>query len=238
MTEATMRSDMPVSVVQTWGEDKTIAQAARVSTLGLDNDRGKFVGLVRALWREGHMSPFMHVGMTLAIECPLFIRSQIVTHQSLARSEFSMRYSEAKPEFWVPAEERPLVQVGKALDYQREPGTEAQADVTRKHLERAAESAWDRYRHLSESVGIAKEVARAVLPQSTYTTLWMSGSLRSWLHFLDWRTDPHAQWEIQDVAMQVMEHLQEAFPVAYQAWADDRRGYEGHRLTAVDGGKS
>lgn len=226
MTEITMRSTMGVELVQSWGEDRTIAQAARVSTLGLDNDRRKFVGLVRALWRDGHMSPFMHVGMTIAIECPLFVRSQIVTHTSLARSEFSMRYSDAKPEFWTPKEDRPLVQVGKALDYRREAGTEEQMHSTLIAMWAAAQQSWDRYEHLAHKVGTTKEVARAVLPQSTYTTLWMTGSLRSWLHFLDQRTDKHAQHEIQDVSAQIMEHVRLEFPVAYEAWVTERRRHE------------
>lgn len=256
MTDITLRTDVTAEVVQAWGEDKTIAQAARVSTLGLDNDREKFVGLVRALWRDGHHSPFMHVGMTIAIECPLFIRSQIVTHTSLARSEFSMRYSEARPEFWAPATDRPLVQVGKALDYRREMGTDEQGEAAQATLEWVAEETWDSYEFLVEK-GVAKEVARAVLPQSTYTTLWMTGNLRSWLHFLDRRLEPHAQWEVQDVATQIGTQLAARFPVTYEAYANERtrreqmeRLWEAHeqgrvsrkaktvKLTVIDGGKA
>ena len=194
----TFRSDMGVTLIDHMGSDRMVAEAARVSTLGLDNNREKYVGLVRALMRDKHWSPFMHPQMTIAFEVPLFVRSQLVTHYSLARSEFSMRYSEARPEFWVPTEDRPLVQVGKALDYRREMGTEAQMMFTMRCLK----DAYDNWLAYSEMIdrGIAPEVARAILPQSTYTTLWLTGNLRSWLSFQDNRGDPHARWETQDVA--------------------------------------
>lgn len=212
------RSDMGVTLIDHMGSDRMVAEAARVSTLGLDNNREKYVGLVRALMRDKHWSPFMHPQMTIAFEVPLFVRSQLVTHYSLARSEFSMRYSEARPEFWVPTEDRPLVQVGKALDYRREMGTDQQSEAARLNIEQAAWSAWTYYSELLEN-GIAAEVARTVLPQSTYTTLWLTGNLRSWLSFLDNRGDPHAQWETQDVASKVAEIFAERFPITFEAWA-------------------
>ena len=214
----TFRSDMGVTLIDHMGSDRMVAEAARVSTLGLDNNREKYVGLVRALMRDKHWSPFMHPQMTIAFEVPLFVRSQLVTHYSLARSEFSMRYSEARPEFWVPTEDRPLVQVGKALDYRREMGTDQQERQVAWHLKDVARSAWESYEMMLEN-GIAAEVARAVLPQSTYTTLWLTGNLRSWLSFLDNRGDPHAQWETQDVASKVAEIFAERFPVTFEAWA-------------------
>lgn len=218
MTKVKFRSDMGVTLIDHMGSDRMVAEAARVSTLGLDNNREKYVGLVRALMRDKHWSPFMHPQMTIAFEVPLFVRSQLVTHYSLARSEFSMRYSEARPEFWVPTEDRPLVQVGKALDYRREMGTDQQERQVAWHLKDVARSAWESYEMMLEN-GIAAEVARAVLPQSTYTTLWLTGNLRSWLSFLDNRGDPHAQWETQDVASKVAEIFAERFPITFEAWA-------------------
>ena len=221
MTEIKLRSDMGVTLIDHMGSDRMVAEAARVSTLGLDNNREKYVGLVRALMRDKHWSPFMHPQMTIAFEVPLFVRSQLVTHYSLARSEFSMRYSEARPEFWVPTEDRPLVQVGKALDYRREMGTDQQSEAARLNIEQAAWSAWTYYSELLEN-GIAAEVARTVLPQSTYTTLWLTGNLRSWLSFLDNRMDPHAQWETQEVGTKVAEIFAERFPVTFEAYMQGR----------------
>ena len=232
MTEIKLRSDMGVTLIDHMGSDRMVAEAARVSTLGLDNNREKYVGLVRALMRDKHWSPFMHPQMTIAFEVPLFVRSQLVTHYSLARSEFSMRYSEARPEFWVPTEDRPLVQVGKALDYRREMGTEQQSEAARLNIEQAAWSAWTYYSELLEN-GIAAEVARTVLPQSTYTTLWLTGNLRSWLSFLDNRMDPHAQWETQDAASKVAEIFAERFPITFEAYMQGRSSGRLVELKAV-----
>ena len=222
------RSDMGVTLIDHMGSDRMVAEAARVSTLGLDNNREKYVGLVRALMRDKHWSPFMHPQMTIAFEVPLFVRSQLVTHYSLARSEFSMRYSEARPEFWVPTEDRPLVQVGKALDYRREMGTEAQMMFTMRCLK----DAYDNWLAYSEMIdrGIAPEVARAILPQSTYTTLWLTGNLRSWLSFLDNRMDPHAQWETQEVGTKVAEIFAERFPITFEAYMQGRDQVNGEIL--------
>ena len=233
------RSDMGVTLIDHMGSDRMVAEAARVSTLGLDNNREKYVGLVRALMRDKHWSPFMHPQMTIAFEVPLFVRSQMVTHYSLARSEFSMRYSEARPEFWVPAADRPLVQVGKALDYRREMGDEGQIRAVKYHLREGARQDWNSYRTMLD-YGIAAEVARTVLPQSTYTTLWLTGNLRSWLSFLDNRLDPHAQWETQEVGTKVAEIFAERFPVTYEAWANrdgeriQQSGHAGHLSLVKD----
>lgn len=230
----TFRSDMGVTLIDHMGSDRMVAEAARVSTLGLDNNREKYVGLVRALMRDKHWSPFMHPQMTIAFEVPLFVRSQMVTHYSLARSEFSMRYSEARPEFWVPAGNRPLVQVGKALDYRRSMGTIAQMDTALTHLREAAEECWGLYENMLDH-DIAAEVARAVLPQSTYTTLWLTGNLRSWLSFLDNRLDPHAQWETQEVGTKVAEIFAERFPVTFEAYM---QGQEKGKLVELKAAKS
>lgn len=214
-------SEMGVELVAKMGDDRMVAQAARVSTLGLENDREKYVGLIKALMREGHWSPFMHPTMTIAFDVPLFVRSQLVTHYSLARSEFSMRYAEAKPKFYVPSEHRRLVQVGKALDYRRERGTDEQKHHVRLAHEQQAILAWAEYEEMIEA-GIANEVARNVLPQSTYTTLWLTGNLRSWMSFLSNRNDPHAQAETHEVGSKVAAIFEHHYPVTYSAYKESR----------------
>ena len=214
-------SDMGVSLVEAWGSDRKIAQSARVSTLGLDNDREKIAGLVKALWRDGHYSPFESSGMTVSFDVPMFVRDQLVRHKSFSFSVKSLRYSEAAPKFYVPSGARPLVQVGKALDYRREMGTDQQSEASRLNIEQAAWSAWAYYSELLRG-GIADEVARSVLPTSLYTQLWMTGSLRSWLHFLDQRWDEHAQYEIQEAASEVGYLIADNYPIAFQAWRGRR----------------
>lgn len=215
--EITFRSDMRVELVDSMGDDRRIAQAARVSTTGLDNDRDKYVGLVRALIREGHWSPLEACTMTVAFDVPTFTRDQIISHKSLSYSVFSLRYSEAKPDFWVPNEDRPLVQVGKALDYRREMGDLVQRDAAWEAVTDINDEAWYRYKYLIES-GIANEVARTVLPNSIYSPFWATGNLRSWLHFVALRNDEHAQYEVREAAAKVEEIIGELWPVALEAF--------------------
>lgn len=219
MTDINYRSDMGVTLVDSMGDDRRIAQAARVSTVGLDNDRDKYVGLVRALIREGHWSPLEACTMTVAFDVPTFTRDQIIRHKSLSFSVFSLRYSEAKPDFWVPTGKRPLVQLGKALDYRREPGSYAQASFTDSVLGSVGAESWDAYQDLLEA-GIANEVARTVLPNSIYSPFWATGNLRSWLHFVALRNDEHAQYEVREAAAKVEAIIGELWPVALEAFRE------------------
>ena len=220
MTEITFRSDCRVTYIDSMGDDKRIAQAARVSTAGLDNDREKYVGLVRALIRDGHWSPLESCTMTIAFDVPAFTRDQIVRHRSMSFSVFSLRYSEAKPVFWVPSDDRPLVQVGKALDYRREQGSKVQRILAEGKIVDAATRAWLDYERMIES-GVANEVARTVLPNSVYSPFWATGNLRSWLHFVGIRNDPHAQHEVREAAEKVESIIGERWPVALAAYRDN-----------------
>lgn len=211
---------MGVEYVSHMGDDKRIAQAARVSTAGLDNDREKYVGLVRALIRDGHWSPLESCTMTIAFDVPAFTRDQIIRHRSMSFSVFSLRYSEAKPVFWVPSDDRPLVQVGKALDYRREQGSKVQRILAEGKIVDAATRAWLDYERMIES-GVANEVARTVLPNSVYSPFWATGNLRSWLHFVGIRNDPHAQHEVREAAEKVENIIGERWPVALAAYRDN-----------------
>lgn len=219
-TKIAFRSDMGVEHVQHMGSDERIAQAARTSTQGLN--QSKSVGLVRALWRDGHFSPFESSALTIALNVPLFVRDQIVRHKSLAFSVFSLRYSEARPEFWLPAKDRPLVQVGKSLDYRREEGTPEQVADTHAALRLISERAWNNYQFMLDE-GITAEVARTSLPTNLYTSMWATGSLRSWLHFLHGRMDKHAQIEIQQTAQKVAHIIAEHWPVTFEAFMEEER---------------
>lgn len=217
MTDIEFSPHMGVSLVEEWGSDAKVAQSARVSTLGLDNDREKIAGLVKALWRDGHYSPFESSGMTIAFDVPMFVRDQLVRHKSFAFSVKSLRYSEAAPKFFVPNPLRPLVQVGRALDYRREPGSADQRlHVAQAHEEFATHS-YNLYESLIQN-GIADEVARNVLPASTFTQLWMTGSLRSWLHLIQQRSDPHAQYEIRQASDATGEIIASEFPISWEAF--------------------
>lgn len=212
------RSDMRVTYIDSMGGDKRIAQAARVSTGNDDSDR-PYEGLVRRLWSDGHTSPFESGTLTVKVEVPIFVAREWMRSRTQSYSEISGRYTEMKPVFYVPGEDRPLVQVGKAMDYRREAGTTRQQQEVEWGLRAQAEEAWREYKFLLRA-GIAREVARNVLPVSLYTEFYTTANLRNWLHFIHLRADPTALWEIQDAARQVADIIAERWPVAWSAYEE------------------
>ena len=221
MGDIEFRSDMRIEYVDHMGDDKRIAQAARVS-VGNDQSDRPHEGLVKRLWQDQHTSTFEHNVLTVMAEVPIFVAREWHRHRTFAYNEISARYSEVAPVFYVPCEDRPLVQTGKAMDYRREPGGEHQQKrVTAAHR-MMAEDAWDDYQSMLEA-GIAREVARNVLPVSMYTRFYATANLRNWMHFIDLRTDETALWEIRDAARQVEAIIAELWPVAHGAFAESTR---------------
>ena len=218
MTEITFRSDCRVTYIDSMGDDKRIAQAARVSTGNDDSDR-PYEGLVRRLWSDGHTSPFESGTLTVKVEVPIFVAREWMRHRTQAFNEISGRYTEMKPVFYRPSAARPLVQVGKAMDYRRLIGSVAQDELSVESHRAVAEYAWGYYRTMIE-MGIAREVARNVLPVSLFTQFYATANLRNWLHFIHLRADPTALWEIQDAARQVADIIAERWPVAWSAYEE------------------
>lgn len=222
MTE--FRSGMTVDVLQHWGSDEFAASAARVSTGGQTVSPERFNGLIKYLISEGHFAPFEHLGATFRVEAPLFVLAQITRHRHLSFSVQSGRYTEADPVFWVPDSERPLVNKGtSARPEMGHPDSDEERVTTYMWTEGRFESAFrEAARSYEELVnlGVAKEVARAVLPQSLYTSFYVSGNLRAWFDVLKLRNGSHGhpQLEIVEVAQKIEASIAVLFPISYAAW--------------------
>lgn len=226
MTEPTFRSEPTVILQDSMGTEGSIVRAARVSTKGA-NSRGAEadVGLLKYLLREKHFTPFEHTALTFYIETPIFVSRQIVKSRISSINEVSGRYRELEGEFYVPSEQRPCAQVGKVGDYVFEQGTPEQREATKNCLEGVSEVAWLAYEGLLER-GVAKEVARMVLPVNLYTQLYVTMNLRAWLHFVslrvDWgedaKTRSHAQYEIEQVALKIAAEIETLFPNVWEAF--------------------
>ena len=212
-----------VKLIDTMGDDARIAEAARVSTKGLENKSDKIAGLVRALAREGHSSPFEHSVMTVSVEAPIFVAREWMRHRTQSYSEISARYTQLQPKFYEPSRDRKIVQTGKALDYRREDGSTFQKVMTKNRHGWIAEDAWTSYQHML-SQGVANEVARNVLPVSVYTQFWATANLNNWFKFLTLRDAPNALAEIRDGAEQVDALISELWPVAWRAFHDFKEG--------------
>lgn len=214
--------------------DWIVAESARVSTKGsqpasLATTRERDAGLIAALMRERHGTPFEHAVFTFLVEAPIFVARESHRHRIASISEESSRYRELRPIFYLPAPGRALTQVGKAMAYQLEPGTAEQRDYLGQCFRAEAAGSWARYRGMLNA-GIAREVARMVLPVSIFTSWHLTINARSLLNFLSLRVrDDGAafpskpQIEIQHIAQDMETALAEHMPATHAAFVAGRR---------------
>lgn len=230
-TSITLRSDFDVDLVDGFGGDELICQAARVSTLGAASiDTEESAGLIKFLCRNRHGSPFEHSGMTFRITAPIFVWREFMRHRiGISYNEQSGRYMELAGEFYTPDRDRALTQVGKAGAYEFVPGTDQQFDITSDMLRGSYTMAWGSYRAMLDA-GVAKEVARMCLPVATYSTAYVTMNPRSIMHFLSLRTKDenslfpsYPQWEINQVADQIEILFAEKFPLTHAAFVESKR---------------
>lgn len=184
------------------------ATAARVS-FGDDLDEREVdrdKKLIKYLIDHKHMSCFEHQSMTLMIECPLFIRSQIHRHRTFSYNEISRRYTDESIEFWTPTTFRRQSSSNKQGSY---------SDALVLHdsytFATSYERDYDQYL-LALDNGICREQARALLPQALLTRFYMTGNLRNWLHFLELRLSEDSQYEVRVIAEKAAKHLTELWP--------------------------
>jgi thymidylate synthase (FAD) len=195
--------------------------AARVS-FGNEDKTGQDVGKDRKLMKyladHKHMTPFEYQHATFLIECPLFIRSQIHRHRTFSYNEISRRYTDENLEFWIPDTWR-----GQSKS-NRQASTEEVVAYDGFYIPGATTFSYKQMMELSLEMyyemmqqGVAREQARAVLPQSLLTKFYMGGTLRNWAHFIELRRDEHAQKEVQIVAVRIADKLRELWPESCDA---------------------
>ena len=214
-----------VQPIDYMGTDEDIVQAARVSygpsTRKLHDDRG----LLRYLMRHRHTTPFEMCEVKFRCKMPIFVARQWIRHRTANVNEMSLRYSEAPDEFYVPALEAVTLQ-STTNKQGRDGETELppeQREQVRELMRAHNELAYADYQRLAGDLGIARELARTVLPVSLYTQWIWKIDLHNLLHFLDLRLDPHAQIEIRVFAEARAEFVQAWVPHAWEAFVDYRR---------------
>jgi thymidylate synthase (FAD) len=203
--------------------DLAVVNGARVSfNQESDEFSEREEGLIRFLVRERHGSPFEHGYFRFLVKAPLFVVREHHRHRAgHAFNEWSGRYSKMEPEFYVPDNVR--TQVGKPGSYTFEPVDDSTRELVREEIEENARRAYDAYERMLE-LGVAKEVARAVLPLSTYTKYYWSCNPRSLMHFCGLRNHEAAQYEIRQFAAAAESFLQRLMPVTHAAFvANERR---------------
>jgi thymidylate synthase (FAD) len=203
--------------------DLSVVNAARVSFARRkaemdDSD----AGLVRFLMRDRHGTPFEHNAFRFHVRAPIFVAREWFRHRVGSFNEFSMRYAKATDDFYVPAPEDVRTQVGKPGAYTFESVEPEVAESTRETLESVYRTAYAAYEQLVEA-GIAREVARCVLPVGAYTEFFWTVNARALMNFVSLRAAETAQREIRYYAEAVESFLAEKMPVTYDAFvANDR----------------
>jgi len=231
MSRVQIRHDFDVELVQNIGDDEFICKAARVSTMGMDSiNSEESAGLIKFLISNRHGSPFEHNLMTFRINAPIFVWREFMRHRiGFSYNEQSGRYMEMIPVFYIPGKERNLVQVGKPGAYEFIPGDPGAYNDTYIRQLDACQEAWDTYQEQLET-GVAKEVARMVLPVSIYSAAYVSCNARSMMNFLSLRTKyddslfpSFPMKEINMVADQMEEIFATLYPITSAAFNSARR---------------
>ena len=194
------RSDVTVELVRASAHDSDVLFAARVSTQGeqtlessqldgaaTEQDEKRDRGLINYLMRDRHGSPFEHNSMTFYVQAPIFVFREFMRHRIASYNEESGRYRELNPVFYVPGPDRNLVQVGKAGAYDFLPGSPEQTELAVSESKAQATAAYESYQRMLDA-GIAREVARIVLPLSIYSSMYVTMNARSLMNFLSLRT--------------------------------------------------
>lgn len=229
------RSDVTVELVKASASDSDVLFAARVSTQGersltaAHSDATDSAGLIRYLMRERHGSPFEHSVMTFHVRAPIFVWREHMRHRTASYNEESGRYRVLEPEFYVPGPDRALVQIGKAGAYEFVAGSLEQHELATQTIKDSCIQAYRAYERMLEA-GVAREVARAVLPVTLYSSAYVTMNARALMNFLSLRRNcegsaypSYPQREIEMVAERYETEWSALMPITHAAFVASGR---------------
>ena len=208
-----------VRLVDSMGGDDAIVQSARVSygkgTSKVSQDRG----LIRYLMRHRHTTPFEMVEFKFHCKMPIFVARQWVRHRTANINEYSLRYSEARDEFYFPDPNN--IEFQSSVNKQGRMG-EVDEQLKKKvqaYFKEISDRSFEIYCELNEA-GVARELARAILPVNLYTEWYWKNDLHNLLHFIGLRSDGHAQYEIRVFSDAMASFVKKVAPFAWEAYQD------------------
>ena len=209
-----------IRLVDSMGSDGAIVQAARVSygkgTTKVSRDKG----LIRYLLRHRHSTPFEMVELKFHAKMPIFVARQWVRHRTANINEYSLRYSEAQQDFYIPKKKD--IHFQSQFNKQGRDDKKVPPELKEKvinYFNEISEKTFAIYDELNE-VGIARELARGILPVNIYTEWYWKNDLHNIFHFLRLRMDEHAQYEIRVFAEAMASFVKKVVPIAYEAFED------------------
>jgi len=227
-----MPSQLTATLVDSMGTDLTVVNAARVSCNKESkfsvSEMGVFLNekdqkLLNFLARNNHFTPFTHCMITMREKVPLFIARQRFKHTvGFSYNEVSRRYVDELPEFYVPTEWR------KKADDRKQGSSDEIVNINptnlmiNEYFQSINKAKWT-YIHLL-GMDVCPEQARMVLPQSTYTEYYVTGSLYAWARAYNLRSESTAQQEIQDLASQWHDIIVPLFPESWISLITNLKG--------------
>ena len=195
--------------------EEQIVYMARVSNPSNQNNMETAPRLIRYLIKHKHWSPFEMASMQVEINTTRAIAAQVLRHRSFSFQEFSQRYSSAGdlPSIGLPHLRSQDLKNKQASHDDLDP---EMVELMNKQIQQLYHSTFDYYEYLLER-GVAKECARSILPLGTPTRLYMSGSIRSWIHYIQIRAGVETQLEHRLIAQAVKDIFEEQLPSVYEA---------------------
>ncbi len=214
-----------VELYDSMGDDLRAVESARVSFQKGLSDEKRDRDLIDYLMAHGHESPFEHIVFTFRVKAPLFVARQWLRHRIASINEVSQRYSVVKEEFYIPDHVRIKDEVNRQGSVVTD--DEELSEDFIGCIEKHSKAAYEEYRKLLEK-GVAREMARIILPTNMYTMWFWTVNARSLMNFLSLRADSHAQYEIQQYALKMGEIFRNVCPWTYEAFL--RYNYKGDLL--------
>ncbi len=212
-----------VRYIDHMGSDQRILEAARISYNSSSKGEEQDKKLLHYLWKNKHTSPFEMCKLTLNIKMPIFVMRQYVRHRMQNLNEVSARYTELPNEFYIPTEWRKQDTKNKQSSLINEDWNKPDQDGISMNdrfttlLKDQATDCYDTYQRLL-AMGVAREMARMVLPVNIYTEIYSCWDLKNLLHFITLRDDSHAQAEIQEYGKAIKAICKELFPWTIEAY--------------------
>lgn len=230
----TFHSTIPVTMESVNASDALVVASARVSTLGSESftpgQVEEHTGLINFLVKNRHGSPFEHNQFIFKVTAPIFVWREHMRHRiGFSYNEESGRYKKLEPRFYIPGPDRALVQEGKAGAYVFVEGGPHQRALMEDRIREASIAAYANYEDMLYG-GIAREVARMVLPVNIFSTAYVTFNARSLMNFLSLRTiregstfPSFPQREIEIVAEQYEQQFALHMPLTYAAFTKNGR---------------
>lgn len=204
-----------VRYIDHFGSDQRIVETARISYKSPSKGEERDKKLLHYLYRHRHTSPFESSNITFNVKMPIFCMRQFVRHRTFRLNEWSGRYSELADEFYTP-------KIWREQDIKNKQGSVDTGTDDWWHVE-CTEIALNAFTHSYEayqellSQGVAREMARIVLPVSLFTEIYANIDIHNLIHFLNLRQDSHAQFEMRKIANAMAEIAEQLFPWTFEA---------------------